>query len=301
MGESKFRKETDPNYGKSTKPSSVRGLIINTPIYVNGGDFGTNNIQLNAQELRSALFYWDRLALPSNNIIHVMPGPDVKYLESAGILYQPKVTITGNMAEGLRQIPNKILEHYEKEQPGAWSLGSGDNSIWIMDGKASEQEGTLIQLYNAIPTPAENVPLNEILEFKQLRRAELLALRSHIDKLTVEIHASSDSSEQLTRSLKDIDAACADLIKVCREWQSPVYLGNLKANLNFNIASAIASGAKVWASFEYFQLGLTAKVAATAAAAIQSQIEFKPDIKLQSIKRPSSPFKYVYESQKILS
>ncbi|MEX5582467.1 DUF6236 family protein [Pseudomonas lurida] len=300
MGESKFRKTNDPHYGEVHKTSSVRGLIINNPMYVNSTGFGANDPQLRGQELRAALLYWDRIALPLNNIIRIEPSKDVKYLEAAGILHLPEVKVEGDMNEGLRRISGEVLKYYEDRQPGAWSLGSGENSILIMDGLAEKDEGTLIQLYNAIPIPAEDVPLNEVLEFKQRRRPELLALRNHLDNLATEINSSSDSSEQLKGALHNIDSTCSDLAKVCREWQTPFYMSNLKISLNFNIAKAIKDGSAVWNAFESYQLGLTAKVAGATFAAVQSQIEFKPDIRLRSIKRPVSPFRYIYEAKQLL-
>ncbi|WP_339416138.1 DUF6236 family protein [Pseudomonas sp. RL_105y_Pfl1_103] len=300
MGESKFIKAHNSNYENTKKPSPARGLIINNPMYLNSDSFGSNNPQLMGQELRATLLYWDRIALPLNNIIRVEPSKDVRYLESAGILKLHEIRVSGDMKEGLRKIPGEVLRHYESRQPGAWSLGSGENSILVMDGSAEKDEGTLIQLYNAIPIPAEDVPLNEVLEFKQRRRPELLAIRNHLDNLAVEINNSSDSPEKLKGALQNIDSTCSDLAKVCREWQTPFYMSNLKVSLNFNIAKAIKDGSAVWNAFESYQLGMTAKVAGAAFAAVQSQIEFKPDIRLRSIKRPVSPFRYIYEAKQLL-
>ncbi len=302
MGESKRRKATEPGYGKP-KQSTVRGLIINNPMFVGDDEFGTNNPQLDKLELRASLLYWDRLALPKNNIISVQPDADVQFLISSGIILRPEVSVSGSyssMGRILATIPSEVLRNYEKEQPGMWSLGGGQNSILVKVGEAQETEGTLITLYNALPAPTEEVPLAEILEFKQLRRPELLALRAHFDSLSEKLNSSSGMTEELTYILRDIDTSCSNLSKVCREWQSPIYLTNLEANLNFNIGTAFASGGAAWKGIETFGLGLTAKTIGATVAAIQSQISFKPGIKFRSFDRGTSPYKYVYEAEKRL-
>lgn len=299
MGQAKFRKENDPDYGKE-KPT-VRGLIISPPMVVSGPSVTITSAQLDPKDLRASLLYWDRLAVPRSTTISIgEDDPDTKYLESAGVLYRPKYPIGGMMSDIMMRLPALALEDYERTVPGAWSIGGGENSILTLGGYTTAQEGILLSLYGAVPIPTEKVPLAEILEFRQKRRDELLSFRAHLDSLAQEISSSKDTQVELNRKLSELDKTCSDLTKVCQEWQSPVYLGDLKASLNFNLTKAVNSAATSWAALGKIELGLTAKVIATTLAAVSSQFEIKKDIRFRSIKRESSPFKYVYEAQKFL-
>lgn len=299
MGQAKFRKAHDPEYGKA-KPT-VRGLIISPPMVVSGDTVSITSSELDPKDLRASLLYWDRLAVPASTMISFGEEDlDAKYLESAGVLYRPKYPIDGSMSDIMMRLPALALEDYEKTSPGAWSIGGGENSILTLGGYTTAQEGILISLYGAIPIPSEEVPLPEILNFRQKRRDELLSFRAHLDSLAQEISSSKDTQAELKRKLSELDKACSDLAKVCQEWQSPVYLGDLKASLNFSLVKAIASATTAWAALGKIELGLTTKVIASTLATVGSQFEIKKDIKFRSIKRDSSPFKYVYEAQKFL-
>lgn len=299
MGQAKFRKANDPEYGKA-KPT-VRGLIISPPMVVSGPKVTITSSDLNPKELRASLLYWDRLAIPGSTIISIgKDDPDTKYLESAGVLCRTTYPISGSMSDIMMRLPALALEDYEKTSPGAWSIGGGENSILTLGGYTTAQDGILLSLYGAIPIPSEEVPLPEILQFRQKHRDELLSFRTHLDSLAQEISSSNDTQAELTRKLSELDRACSDLTKVCQEWQYPVYLGDLKASLNFSLVKALASAATSWAALGKMELGLTSQVIASTLATVGSQFEIKKDIKFRSIKRDSSPFKYVYEAQKFL-
>ncbi|WP_330208437.1 DUF6236 family protein [Pseudomonas sp. Z13] len=299
MGESKFRKQNDANYGKPRK-DTLRGLIISRPFQINGNTVTSPSTALNTQELRTSLLYWDRLCLPSNNIIATRPEPDVQYLIDAGVLYAPEVILNGDMSQTLSQLPVALLMQYEKTHRGMWSLGGGENSIHIERGSSTPSAGTALYLYNAMPSPGPDVPLAEILEFRQRRRDELLSFRWHIDILTKEIESAKDSEDELKRVLSDLDIACSQLAQVCKEWQSPVHLTNLKASLNFNLPKVAGAAASTWLAGERLALPFTAKIVSSGTAALASMLDLKADVNFQKIKRDTSPFRYIYEVQKNL-
>ncbi|WP_347929510.1 DUF6236 family protein [Pseudomonas helvetica] len=299
MGEAKHRKQTDPHYGKP-RIDTLRGLIINAPIKIDGSTIKLESSQLNAQELRASLLYWDRLSMPTSNIIHIAPDQDMQFLIDSGVLYTPKFNLFGEFGQALAKLPSLTLIEYEKSHSGMWSLGGGENSILVESGFSISKGGTSLQLYNAMPAPAPDVPLAEILSFRQKRRDELLAFRWHIESLTREIEASTDIKEELDRKLSELDKSCADLASVCREWKFPMYLTNLKASLNFGLTKATGAAVTAWVATGQLALPETARVISSGGAALASLLELKADINFQKIKRPSSPFKYVYEAQKNL-
>lgn len=297
MGESKYRKETDPNYGKPQ--TQLKGLVVSPPIQINGSTIFIKQSELDTQDLRASLLYWDRLAIPTTRALYIDGGSDEKYLESCGILSRNEVNLNGNVSDILISAQALTLQRLESESPGMWSLGGGENSLLVMGGMVTPDQGSLLQLFNALPVPKENTPLAEILEFKNKRQPELLALREYIEQLSQEISSSSDSVDALNKKLSLLDEACSNLIKTTREYQLPFYLSSLNASLNFDYKN-IAFAASAWASTDYLGLSLTSQTIATITATAASMIGLKSDIKFRSINRPASPFKYAYHIQKHL-
>ena len=297
MGEAKQRKLTDSNYGSVS--NKIRGLIISSPTIMSG-----NNVRitggLDHQELRSSLLYWDRLTWPSNNAVDIKGSPEIEYLSSVGILSRIRYEGSGKLSDILIAAQAYSFEKLEKESPGVWSIGGGENSLIVNSGDVDRQQGSIMQLYNAIPVPKADVPLDDILKFRQKRRPELLALRSYIEALAEEISNSSDNQEALKDRLAKVDSSCSDLIKVSREWQSPVYLANLKASFNFDLNKLGANAVKAWVASETLGLSSTTKAIAAGAAGITSMFNIGADIKMQNLRRGSSPFKYAYLIQRDL-
>jgi hypothetical protein len=299
MGEAKRRKEQDPDYGKP-RPK-MRGLIISSPAIA---DIGSNIFQgggpLDKTDLRASLFYWDRLMWPTNNIIHTEGDDDAKFLESEGIMSRPRIVVYGQFASASVNAQTQALIQAEADAPGIWSIGEGANSISISDRGMVPRQGTCIELINAIPLPADTVPLAEILDFKTRRRPELLAFRSYLEEMTQEINVATDSVDALSRKLKELDLACADLFKTTKEWQFPLYLADLKVSTNTDFAKSIEVGTKAWGQLDKIGMNATGKVVGAALAGISSLCTVKPDFKFQKIKRPTSPYKYLYLAQREL-
>lgn len=279
----------------------MRGLIISNPLELKGSTIVSSE-PIDGQDLRSSLMYWDRLALPQNNIFGFAQDPDINYLESAGILSQPRFETYGRVVieDLFLNVQFTTLEAFEKKEKGVWSISGGRNSI--VSDKAPRHTGTMIQLLNAVPVPGEDVPLAEILEFKAKRRDELLKFREYFESLSDRITTASDSMDELERTLKEVDLACSDLVKTTREWQYPVKLANSHASVNFDITKASGAATAMYTLLEKTPLSLSATTTSIAAAgaALLSQFKLGGDLAFQRIKRPSSPYKYAYFVQRDL-
>lgn len=303
MGEAKIRKATEPTYGKVPKEQQKRGLIVSNPISI---DIGANSFAarggLDPNELRFSLLYWDKLVHPrSNFIIFGGDSNDEEFLVSAGVLTQPVYQHRGGNVFSI------VLDTYlnaffelEAREPGVWSLSQGDKSLFINNSAANliDDSGLVLELFRAIPVPNGDVPLAEILEFKERRKNELMILRSHIDLLVSEIQNSPARTDDFNRIAKEVDTACADLLKVGHEWQYPVHFADFKATFNFNSIKFLGAVGGGWKIGEPY--GLTAATSVAAAAGLVSTIDVKSDICLQSIKKPRNPFRYVLSAHKEL-
>lgn len=290
MGEAQRRKQSDPNFGRIPKKASFRGLVVSPPIEIEGTRLLAKSSNLDPQELRFALLFWDRLVWPSSRAIHFASGPDELFLESTKILTRPDYTINGDVAEGIAKGQVQAFLDLERAEPGAWAIAQGENSFFWKNGFADEASGALVELHRAIPIPRHDVPLAEVLEFRARRRDELLLLRHHLESFVTEIEAAVDKPAALKNRADEIDQACANLLQVGKEWQFPVYLSNIKTSFSLSPMKFLPAVAGGWALGESY--GLHAASAVAGFAGVASTIEIKSDFGLRSPKRPKSPFRY---------
>lgn len=292
MGEAKRRKATDPNYGKPVEKSSKRGLIVSPPIEIDGSRLFAKSANLDSQELRFALLFWDELVWPSSRAIYFGSGPDEQFLENAKILTRPDYTYNGDGAQGILKGQIQAFKDRDLAEPGTWALSQGENSLLYQGGLVQEEQGALLELHRAIPVPTADVPLAEILEFKHRRGDELILLRQHLDSFVSEIQGSEEKTVALEKRIAEIDAACADLLKVGKEWQFPVYLSNIKASFSLSPSKFLPAVAGGWKIAEPY--GLEAAAAVATAAGMASTLEIKADYGIRSVRRPASPYRYAF-------
>lgn len=286
MGEAKVRKASDPNYGKAPPKAEYRGLIVSPPVTVNeGGGFYLRQSWLDPTELRFSLLFWDRLAWPTG-LIKMGSSEAEEYLEECGILERPHYNQTGLLAAQIA-----AYEEKEAKDPGAWAIAQGENSLLVEGGSWETGNGALIELSRAIPIPAENVHLNEILELKERRKDELMRFRLHMEAIAEEISNSPHKSEKLQFHINEINAACSDLMALGRDWQFPMRVSTMNASLNLK-PGLVASVMGAW-EFGAKYCGELAFTSA-AAAGLYHGIKINHDIGFRSIRKPVSPYRYAY-------
>jgi Family of unknown function (DUF6236) len=293
MGEAKRRKEIDPNYGFIPKAASHRGLVVSTPVEIEGKSVTFKGVHIHPQELRFALLFWDRLVLPCSRFFAFGPSNDEQFLVSAGILRKLEYAFVGDVAEGVKRGQIETFRSLERSEPGVWALAQGENSFLVAQGLVEEGAGASVELHRAIPIPKHDVPLIDILEFKQRRRDELLRLRFHLDSFVGAIDAVEDRPTELEKKIAEIDKVCADLLTVGKEWQFPFNLSDFKTSVTLNLGRAGTTALAAWKVAESY--GLKLATVAAAIGGVASTLDIKPGSGLRSIKRPLSPYRYVYQ------
>lgn len=292
----------EPTYGIVPKQTPPRGLIISNPIKldVKNHTFSAQG-GLDPSELRFSLLYWDKLARPGSNFIGFGGEDDEQFLISAGILTRPMIFHPGgDVASILFDTYMLAMKKLEALEPGVWALSQGDRSLLLENYPDNffDNTGISVKLIRAIPIPAHDVPLAEILEFKEKRRDELNILHAHINELSKKIHLSNEVPTETEKTIKDIDRACADLLKVSSEWQQPFHIGDLKASINFNGFKALGVAGAAWKIGEPY--GLPAATAAAVVSGVVSAIDIKADIGFKSIKRNKTPYHYAWQAHREL-
>lgn len=191
-----------------------RGIVISPPFSrLPTGGIGVGG-HLSTFEIRKYLLYWDKIDYPDNNFISVDAGSDMQYLIESGVASRTKVVFKGNVSSGdgefFLKAQQVAFDKHNQSDPGAWSLAQPVDEPFFANAQLSQ--AIEYELYNALPVPINDVPLNEILEFKLKHRDELLALRVSLDEMHEAVISSQDikraTNTQLTKleqSLKVVD------------------------------------------------------------------------------------------------
>lgn len=239
---------------------SDRGLVVSSPMMIQGNTLLVKNSNLDRQELRLSLLFWDRLAWPASRIVYLGSGPDEQFLEDAGILSRPRVggPISGDMAQCMAREHLSAFRTLEENEPGIWALAQGERSFLLKEGQLEEGRSLLVELHRAIPVPDKDVPLADILEFRSKRRDELLRLRAEIDTFYDATAKAADGGFELQRCVNQIELACADLFRASKEGRNPFRLADLKMSYELRLGSVVkdaAFGAAIGQTYNMPTLG----------------------------------------------
>jgi hypothetical protein len=264
--------------------ASERGLVVSNPIQISGNALKAKS-GLDPQELRTALLFWDKLDYPENNLIAFGLQPDAQFLVDAGVLKRTRIQVVGGgaMEKAYAQAHVAAFKRLDASEPGVWSLATGENSFSFDDGDLQDDRGVLVKLHHALPVPDKDVPLEDILQFRERRRAELLALRHHLEDIYQRVIAAGDGDLALNSEIEKLEGAIADHIKTSKETGLRFRSVSLNASLNLYRGVAIAAGA--------FATGLPMVTALLAGAA--SAITIGPGTALTWGKTTGTPFRYV--------
>lgn len=288
VGESKRRRAADPSYGKPKY-----GLIVSCPLTLDGKTgLSIKSTDLDAQDLRSSLLFWDRLAWPDNNLIAVGAGPDATYLEQTKVLTRPRYRFHSGGVDVFLRAQEACFTELDASEPGLWAIGQGENSILLEQGSLQSGPGAVVELLNAIPVPDKDVPLNEILEFKLKRYDELSALREEINKLAAQVAESDDPAFELVQRLAEVDEKSTAAMRVTSEWQFPVRLSDMKVSVEIK-PGEVARDSLLAAAAGQTLAGTTAAVAAALGQGILSSLKIVAGPRWNGLKKRITPYRYV--------
>ncbi len=211
---------------------------------------------------------------------------EAAYLEAAGVLSRHFVKQGGGPLDTVNLRAQKLaFQELEAREPGMWSVGSGPGVSPFDADEIREGRGMLVRLYEAVPVPDKAVPLQDILEFRDRRRSELLAFRHHVDRIYQVVVASPDDQMALRTEVEALDRAICDYIKSSSGMISVLRSMTLEAK--FNIPAAVT--AYLGAASKHLTQTQTLLVVAAAGFTIG------PTAAL--LKRSASPTPYRYVSQ----
>jgi hypothetical protein len=282
--------------------SAERGLVISVPVQ-KIGTWSMRKFYLDDQELRFSLLLWDKLDMPRAKygdmdlVSQNWGGEDADFLESVGILNRTVTNfavsdesvpahpnVTPNLTpELLHQTYLAAYRALDRAEPGVWSLGVGKNSVSFPERDLNEGRGVMVRLYEAIPVPDKDVPIQDILEFKAKYGSELLDLRHHLDLIFQRIIAAGDGELALKSEVDALERSIIDYLKAAKGTSIPFINTTVEANLN--IPAAITAGLAACSA------GLSTVTSLLAGAA--AGIGFGLSASLKNHKASSTPFRYI--------
>lgn len=273
-----------------------QGLILSGSI---GRDADGRPVSLappTAQELRHYCLLWDRLDYPSHDDAEELADPDLAFLTSEGILVRTLFSYmaTPPMRErmladgGLIAGPAQAFQEAEERQPGQWALARPEDGATFSTDAMVWGRGLLFELHNAIPVPAAEVPLHDVLEFKQQRGAELMALRQELGATYQLILQAPDAAHAYRQHLDRLDKALASAVKVSRESKFPIQFSSFQAKLDYKVWTA---GAVAFAAASQAGLGGLNSVLSGLGMAALSSLNVTAGVRAAASK--GTPFEYV--------
>ncbi|RWK19808.1 MAG: hypothetical protein EOR43_23070 [Mesorhizobium sp.] len=262
----------------------MRGLVVSPPIQIDGESVFVRSGDLDPQEVRSNLLFWDKLDFPTQSLIGFGLGADSQFLENAGVLQRTNVHVpSGSAGNILRAAHVGAFRLLDQKEPGQWSIATGERSISFSSNDIDEGRGVLVKLYNAIPVPNEDASLVDILEFRERRRSELLALRHHLEDVYQRVISAGDGPLAWNTEVEQLQIAIADHVKAGREAPFKFRLADIGASLNL---VPIGVGA-----LSAYSMGLPLIPGIVAGAAAGLSLEVGGALKGRSA--VSTPFKYI--------
>lgn len=270
-----------------------RGLVVSPPLKIIDGGKGFITLGgLDPQQLRFQLLFWDRLAFPRHPFVEFGLGPDAGFLQKKGILSRTFVDVPGGLGGVIfTQAHYECFRKLDAANPGQWSLGSLDGDVEVIPAASREnRRGILVKLVNAIPVPDRDVPLEDILQFKEKRKDELAALRIHLEDVYQSVLEASDAALKLETELIRMQKSIADHLKVSREWGVKLKLADLTANLN--VAGTLTT------AFTSYSMGLP--LLQSLVTALPAALSVDAGVGLTGRKVTSTPFRYISSIHKTL-
>lgn len=264
-----------------------KGVVIFPQISVRGNAITIGRVSEGfLDDLRLKILMWDKIDYPDNNILGHDMDTDLAYLEEVGVLQRSKAVFSVmNGSDGFAKAIRAVYLSRIQSQPGQWAISNEASKNVLADRDTQKHSGLLFKLIDALEIPTADIPLEDILNLREKRRDERLALRYHLDELHSKIIQAGDGEWVVGQQLAHIKRTLADHNRVVRETQFPrnVFTLTSAAVAGVTFAAAAATGAPL------------------LAATITGAAAFAVEVINKTFRGPStgSPYQYVSSFSKL--
>ena len=188
--------------------------------------------------VRRLMLYWDQIVYLDHNH-NLICSDDDNFLRGEGVL--DVLTFTFNVKKMERYNPIAAQVIYETTLSDAFRFASERyKAVWSYLQPSWKPDASILdavpvvelKLYNLLPVPNEDTPLDDILKFKRRRADELRALRIALDDLIQGVRQASEPLRGLDKATMTVRGCLEDLRRVVDEGLATRLLNTLKVTVN---------------------------------------------------------------------
>ncbi len=239
----------------------LRGMIAcpaEIEILDNGFRAGTS---ISAAEIRFYLLYWNKVFIPTNNLVHIgIPEEDV--LVETGAIYRPRVPLTGRFTAA--QVGESILNNQcelaklmEKDTTTFWTMHQRGTGLLVPKEYSSPRDLLRIEIANALLSPSPEVEIYDVLDFRERHAAKLSLLHELLDHTYLEILSSPDPDIKKISALRELERAAEDHNRSMLKRFTSTTSFDLSAELNVTPKDAGSEVIKVAIGNNLLSLGMS--------------------------------------------
>lgn len=250
-----------------------RGIIAPAGIVTKLDKGFTMERSLSIEELYYLIMYWDKIIIPSNNLVYI-GIPQEEILISSGAIERPKINCQGSfngdmIANLLLSSQSIVSKELMKDTSTDWVIHQiGDEAVYPENFNVKKNI-IQINLANALPVPNKDISIYEILKFKEVRKDELNELHNSLDELYLNILSSPDSILESKKSISKLKNDIEVLNKVSKEKFKTTKKYDLTTELNLN-PKDISYGAIAGGIFDFFSTGYTIPIGTIIGASLSA-------------------------------
>ena len=229
----------------------ARGVVVTGHLLEGGGlRLGPSDA-----DLRRFITYWDLINIPIVNGISWGNSE----LEKTGVVIRSKVTMPqpslekpteGGSINGLshpdwidfqRLACVEVVKYLNEHSDIHWGYGQAGGEL-ILPAYISEPkiDAISVGLYDCLPVPSEDTPIEKILDFKAKRQAELASLRIAMDEIQDELIKAEDTSRAFAKAKDKLTVSINDINKVMHEEKWKKRFSSLETFINLPSAAGVA-------------------------------------------------------------
>lgn len=255
---------------------------------------------LSSQDLNYYLLYWDKIIIPRFSPIHFAIDNEDEIIKT-GILESPRVyienffTVNNDFLDEPFVLAQSIIAHkiISEDSSQDWTIHQIGDQRLIGNEQRKEFDSVKIELQNCLPVPNEHVNFQDILEFKEKRKDELIALHSTIDNFYFEVLNSPDIGLKKRKCISELSNAIKDIESSSKEKFNKISKYNFTTELNIDVKNiAVTMGGL--AAFDFYTLGMTIPIA-TILSGLASVVKIKAN-RTVSVSKAEEKLKLSYLS-----
>lgn len=283
------------------KENGMRGIIADS-VEFKGDKAISIRSGIDPFRLRQYLLYWDRIDYPTNNLIRIGLTPDEEYLQNIGILKRTKMDIQfqGHIPINPEFFINNqlyALEENNKNPGEIWSIAQNNSQLVLPPEKSIQAERLQVELYDCVPVPSIDTAFDDILDFKEKRRDELLEFRRVMDNMYDSILTSEFPELQKKRSIEELQNKIIEINRVMSESRIKRCLSNLSVELNVNeLVKAFGKGIGGYMVGE--TIGFPELGAAYGLATSAVNVTYNVAMKAKSLPEGLKDYAYLFHAKK---